>query len=121
MIASDFPSIDCMPNGRSRLPSVGFATLRGCRLNNQHQVRWSAGEVSEPHYWHIASPTVALNDQSTGLYIEEEDGNGKVEKAWHESNTAAHKRPFSPGTWTVSLMNTAGEDYALYDDQVKVT
>jgi hypothetical protein len=79
------------------------------------------GEVPDPHYWHIDSPTVAMNDQSTGLYIEEEDGNGNVVKAWHESNTAAHNGPFSPGTWTVSLMNTAGEDCALYDDQVKVT
>lgn len=79
------------------------------------------GAVPDPHYWHIDSPTVAMNDQSTGLFIQEFDAAGNVVKEWHESNTAAHNGPFSSGTWTVSLMNTAGEDCALYDDQVKVT
>jgi hypothetical protein len=79
------------------------------------------GTVPDPHYWHIDSPTVAMNDASTGLHIIEYDAAGNPEKEWHESNTAAHDGPFVPGTWTVSLKNTAGEDCAVYDDQVKVT
>jgi hypothetical protein len=77
------------------------------------------GTIPDPHYWHLDSPTVGMDDQSTGVHRVEYD-NGVPVREFHESSTAVHNGPFVAGTWTVSLMNTAGEDCSVYDDQVKV-
>jgi hypothetical protein len=77
------------------------------------------GTIPDPHYWHLDSPTVGMDDQSTGIHRVEYD-NGVPVREFHESSTAVHNGPFVAGTWTVSLMNTAGEDCSVYDDQVKV-